>query len=238
MRPTIICHMLSTIDGKINGEAIEAVANLGEYEVTAATLGGNAWLCGRRTMQQHFAEPEPFTSASNKPAGPRPVHVARWTASYAISVDTLGKLCWPGSEIDEAHLICVVSEQAPEDYLEMLREKDISYIVSGKSRINLVRAMELLGEHFGIRRLLLEGGGRINGAFLQADLVDELSLLVAPGIDGHHDIPTVFDGMFSMRKTAVPLKLKSIEQRANDLLWLRYEVVHAQTGEKQDPAEA
>src|SRR5271166_1629596 len=50
-----------------------------------------------------------------------------------------------------------------------------------------------LGEHFGIRTLLLEGGGHINGAFLQADLVDEVSLLVVPGIDGRHDIPAVFD---------------------------------------------
>jgi 5-amino-6-(5-phosphoribosylamino)uracil reductase len=31
--------------------------------------------------------------------------------------------------------------------------------------------------------LLLEGGGHINGAFLQADLVDEVSLLLVPGID-------------------------------------------------------
>ena len=48
--------------------------------------------------------------------------------------------------------------------------------------------MNRLGEHFGIRVLLLEGGGHINGAFLQADLVDEVSLLIVPGIDGRHDI--------------------------------------------------
>jgi riboflavin biosynthesis pyrimidine reductase len=34
-----------------------------------------------------------------------------------------------------------------------------------------------------IRRLLLEGGGHINGAFLQAGLVDEISLLLVPGVD-------------------------------------------------------
>ncbi len=41
--------------------------------------------------------------------------------------------------------------------------------------------------------LFLEGGGHINGAFLQADLVDEVSLSVVPGIDGCHDIPGVFE---------------------------------------------
>jgi riboflavin biosynthesis pyrimidine reductase len=85
----------------------------------------------------------------------------------------------------------------------------------------------LLAEHFGIRRLLLEGGGHINGAFLQADLVDEVSLLLVPGIDGRHEIPAVFDGVNPAQKTAVPLKLKSIERREKDALWLRYEVVRS-----------
>ena len=52
----------------------------------------------------------------------------------------------------------------------MLREKGISYISSGKSSVDLTVAVNQLGEHFGIRTLLLEGGGHINGVFLEADL--------------------------------------------------------------------
>ena len=80
-------------------------------------------------MQQHFAEDEPFVSASNMPTGPRPVFVARRAKSYTIAVDTLGKLRWSGENLDGDHLICAVSEQVPEDYLAMLREKGISHIV-------------------------------------------------------------------------------------------------------------
>ncbi len=61
----------------------------------------------------------------------------------------------------------------------MLREKGISYVVSGKSSVDLTDAVNQLGEHFGIRTLLLEGGSHINGALLEADLVDEVSLLVS-----------------------------------------------------------
>jgi 2,5-diamino-6-(ribosylamino)-4(3H)-pyrimidinone 5'-phosphate reductase len=89
----------------------------------------SAWICGRTTMQQHFAEDEPFVSASNMPTGPRPVFVARRAKSYTIAVDTLGKLRWSGENLDGDHLICAVSEQVPEDYLAMLREKGISHIV-------------------------------------------------------------------------------------------------------------
>jgi len=227
MRPRIICHMLSSVDGKIDGAALRAVTAQGEYEATASKLEGDAWVCGRTTMQQHFAEDGPFVSSSNRPAGRQPVHVARRAKSYAISVDTVGKLRWASGDLDGDHLICIVSERVAEDYLSMLREKGISYIVAGESTVDLVQAVNLLGEQFGIRRLLLEGGGHINGAFLQSDLVDEVSLLLVPGIDGRHDVPSVFDGVNSARKAAVPLKLKSIERREKDTLWLRYEVVRS-----------
>jgi 2,5-diamino-6-(ribosylamino)-4(3H)-pyrimidinone 5'-phosphate reductase len=166
MKPHIIWHMLSSVDGRIDGEALEAVTAGGEYEATAAQLGGDAWICGRTTMQRYLAEDEPFVSASNTPAGPQPVLVARRADSYAISVDTHGKLRWANGRLGDGHLICVLSEQAPADYLDMLREKGVSYVDCGEPSVDLAQAVDLLGEHFGIRTLPLEGRGHINGAFL------------------------------------------------------------------------
>ena len=225
MRPHVICHMMSTIDGRIDGEALQSLGNIDDYEVTGEQLAGDAWICGRTTMQLHFADDEPFVSKTNRPAGPQPVHVAQQAESYAISVDTRGKLKWSTGDIDGDHVICIVSEQATTDYLEMLRDAGVSYIVAGKSEVDLASALESLHNDFGIRRLLLEGGGHINGGFAEAGLLDEISLLVGPGIDGRKGLPTVFDGMDASNKKAVPLKLKSVEQRDHDVLWLRYDVV-------------
>ena len=67
--------MLASVDGRIDGAALEAVTAEGEYEATGAQLGGDAWVCSRTTMQRHFAEEEPFVSAAKRscstPAGPR-----------------------------------------------------------------------------------------------------------------------------------------------------------------------
>ena len=224
MRPYIICHMLSSVDGKIDGASLKAVTASGEYESTGAQLKGDAWVCGRETMERHFADDEPFVSRSKVPAGPRDVYVARRAESYAVSIDTLGRLRWSGSDIDGDHPICVVSERAPEDYLAMLQKEGISYIVTGANSVDLGQAVSLLGEHFGIKTLLLEGGGHINGAFLETGLVDEVSILLVPGIDGRHEIPAVFDGVSPTRREAVGLKLASVEQRENDALWIRYKV--------------
>lgn len=52
-----------------------------------------------------------------------------------------------------------------------------------------------LFEHreLGVKRLLLEGGGGANGAFLRAGLIDEISLILCPAVDGAKGAPSVFD---------------------------------------------
>ena len=213
------------LDGNINGESLNAVMPEGAYEATGARLKGDGWICGRTTMQQHFAEPEPFVSKSKKKAGPQPVFVARKAKSSAVSVDTTGKLLWKSGDLDGDHLICGVSERAPKDCLEMLRDGKVSYIVSGKESVELKDAVAKLREHFGIRTLLLEGGGHINGAFLEAGLVDEVSVIIAAGIDGRHEIPALFGNVSLARTAAVRLKLKSVKKPKKGALWIRYKVI-------------
>jgi len=57
MRPYIICHMVLSVDGKIDGAALGAVTSEGEYEATAARLNGECldfWSQRRcsRTLQK------------------------------------------------------------------------------------------------------------------------------------------------------------------------------------------
>lgn len=222
-RPHVICHMATSIDGKTDGGALREVMRAGEYEALHAKLEGDAWICGRTTMEEHFATKELFVSKTNMPAGPQAVFVAKKAESYAIAVDTRGTLRWESNDLSGDHLICLVSEQATDDYLEMLKQAQISYVVVGSRAVDLSRAVELLAQHFSIRRLLLEGGGHINGGFLEAGLVDEISLLLLPGVDGRHDVAALFDGVQAEKRTATPFKLKAVERLEGDALWLRYE---------------
>ncbi len=67
---------------------------------------------------------------------------------------------------------------------------------------------------------MLEGGGRINGSMLREGLVDEVSLLVAPVVDGRIGMPAVFD-VDGEDIAPFRLALESVERRADDVLWLR-----------------
>jgi riboflavin biosynthesis pyrimidine reductase len=67
----------------------------------------------------------------------------------------------------------------------------------------------------------LEGGGGINGAFLSAQLIDEISLLVMPVADGAEGTPTHYDRIAGSART---LKLRSVTRLEHDILHLRYQV--------------
>jgi 2,5-diamino-6-(ribosylamino)-4(3H)-pyrimidinone 5'-phosphate reductase len=90
--------------------------------------------------------------------------------------------------------------------------------------LDLPLALEKIGARLGVRTLMLEGGGGINGSFLRAGLVDEVSLLVAPVADGRLGTPTLFD-VAGQGATPRRLALDHVERRADDVLWLRYRIV-------------
>ena len=117
--------------------------------------------------------------------------------------------------------LIITDEACPKAYHDRLTEQGISWIAVGKNGINLARAMELLAEEFGVGRLAITGGGHINGAFLEAGLLDEVSFMVAPGIDGRAGMAAVFDGLVDKNRPATQLRLESVKQ-LGETVWMRY----------------
>ena len=121
---------------------------------------------------------------------------------YAVAFDTHGKLGWKCGRIidpdgdpgyDGAQIIEVLSEDVDDRYLCYLREKKISYIFAGEDSIDVKLALFKIKSLFGCETLLLEGGSIINGAFERADVIDELSLVVAPVVAEKDDKPLFTD---------------------------------------------
>ena len=223
MRPYIICHMVASIDGRIDCAMVEKISG-DEYYSTLEELDCPSLLEGRVTMEHYNAAKEPFVPIINKPVGKFCTFVAEESDAYRVSVDTWGRLRWKSNNIEGVPLICIVSEKASEEYLETLRQQDISWIAVGKDGIDLAKAMEVLYERFGVKRLGLLGGGHINGGFLEAGLIDEVSLLLAPGIDGRMGETSLFDGISDKGRMPVQLRLEQVKKLKNDVLWIRYKL--------------
>ena len=120
-------------------------------------------------------------------------------------------------------MLVITDEQCPQEYHKYLTANGISWIACGKNGINLSRSVELLGEKFGIKRLGIVGGGHINGAFLQAGLLDEVSLMIGGGIDGRSGMAAVFDGIGQTDYPPTMLTLNDVERMGNTV-WLKYSV--------------
>ncbi len=155
---------------------------------------------------------------------PRAAPKSLVTKGYTVAMDTRGTLDWRGGECDGRPLLVITSEDCPKEYLDAMAAKGISWIAAGSGHIDLRAAMEVLGNEFGVKRVAIVGGGHINGAFLQAGLIDEVSVMIGPGIDGRKGMTAVYDGIEDHDFGPVLLDLRSVERVASGTVWLRYSV--------------
>jgi len=232
MRPRIICHMVSSVDGRLlvhrwtkPAAGIEADI-LGHYDQTAARLDADGWMVGRKTMED-FAKGT-AQAPTLPPVRQRTPYIGkRMGRDVAVAIDPRGKLHYGQDNAGGDHIIVVLAEDVPDEYLAELQADGVSYLFAGTAGDDLALAMETLGKTFGVHRLLLEGGGIINGAFLKAGLIDEISLLIYPGIDGLSGIPSIFEYMGEPDElTAAGQSLRHIATETLDggMVWLRYEI--------------
>lgn len=226
-RPRVICHMMTSLDGRIltDGWPLSPEGRK-QYEQVHATYESDGWLCGRVTMEQHFAQgTRPEAEVKKEHTGaPREDFIAPGEhASYAFALDEHGRLAWDSNDIDGDHVVAILSERVSDDYLAFLRGKGVSYLICGARDVDLARMLEKIAARFGVETLMLEGGGKINGSLLRAGLIDEVSVIVSPVADGRMGTPALFDVEGDDVKPH-RLALDSVERRADDTLWLRYRV--------------
>ena len=222
MRPYIICHMMSLLDGRIDCDVTEQIEGGDEYYDALNQLDCPSTLMGRVTMQMHYALPEQFVAENKSPIGEELFHVAISARGYLVAIDTMGKLRWAHNQFDEMPLLVITSQDCPKEYLDTLTKQHISWIATGKEGIDLPRAMEILHKEFNIERLSVTGGGNINGAFLKAGLLDEVSMMWCPGIDGRKGMVAAFDGL-DADIAPTKLQLMSVE-RMGETIWAKYKV--------------
>lgn len=220
-KPYIICHMMTSIDGRIDCAMTSQLSGVEDYYSTLDSLGTPTTVSGRVTAELEMAEPGFFKANDDTPIGKEAFSKKADAPGYEIVTDTRGKLLWPNaSEMEKPYLI-VTGEQASAEYLKYLDKQNISWIACGKEKIDLARTCEILTEEFDIERMSIVGGPAINTAFLNEGLIDEVSILIGAGIDGRKDMPSVFDGR-EMDYPLTKLDLTDVEKFDSGAVWLRY----------------
>ncbi len=222
-KPYIVCHMMTSLDGRIDCAMTEQLPGVQEYYQTLEALQAPTTISGRVTAQLEMALPGEFQTSEPTPVNKEAFSKKADAPGYEVVVDTHGKLLWPGSGEQEKPLLILTSEQAPQEYLSYLDGRNISWIVTGKERIDLARAVEILAAEFGVERMAVVGGSAINTSFLDAGLLDEVSILIGAGIDGRGGMPAVFDGL-PKTHPVIPLRLTDVQKFDSGAVWMKYRI--------------
>ena len=64
----------------------------------------------------------------------------------------------------------------------------------GEATVDFRRVVEILGEMYKVKRLLVEGGGQVNFDLFRTGLIDEVYLTLCPKIIGGRDVVTSVEG--------------------------------------------
>lgn len=222
IRPHIICHMMISIDGRIDCEMTAKISGVKEYYDSLKELNVQATVSGRVTAQLELAQDGEFVSKKEEIFGREGFSKKCDSDNYCVVVDTKGSLLWTHPKELNQPLIVITTMSVKKDYLDYLDSERISWIAVGEKQIDLVHACEILAREFGIERMAIVGGGHINAGFLREGLLDEVSLVVGPAIDGRAGMTALFDGL-DAQKEPTPLKLETVN-RYNDVLHLLYKL--------------
>jgi riboflavin biosynthesis pyrimidine reductase len=226
MKPYVICHMNTSVDGRIWHSRWRPAENrmAGLFERIHEQLGNGSWLIGRVTGSE-YAKAEAYPDQTEQSFARTPWFTRRDAAAYGIALDAQGKIAWGRSDIGGDPIVAVLTERVSDAHLAGLRQDGVSYIFAGREKLDPGLALEILNRELGIERLLIEGGGKSNGSFLRAGLIDEISLAICPAVDGARGGPHVFDSEDEDADARAPIRsmtLASSEVLEGGAVWLRY----------------
>lgn len=229
-RPRVTVYNEISVDGRIEGFAGDGEA----YYRHGFTWGRDAILMGSATALA-FGPAESQAEAGG--AGPE-VHAAPAPPGFEelvarsrpllVVVDSRGAVrCWRHAQAQPWYRgqVALVSTRTPTEHREHLRRRDVETITCGDDRVDLAQAMERLHDVHGVRAVRTDGGGRLTGALLAADLVDDLVIMVAPRVSRLPGARGLVELEHPLAAGGVPLRLVDVERLAEDVLVLRYQVI-------------
>ena len=233
-RPYIICHILQSIDGKINGHFFDdrSTQELSKiYKQMSDNFHADAIVYGSKTISETCSKNNISymdNDCDKESLDEDYINVSNDKKSVVI-VDPDGTIIYDKnllntSRLKNKNIIIILTKKVSNVYLKHLKSLGISYIIGGKSEINLNKSVEKLKVKCGIEKLLLQGGGILNGTFMNENLVDELSLIISPVISVESGLSSLCDASEYSLNNINPIKFKLSNTKVlpQSGLWIHY----------------
>ena len=220
MLPYVIIHMGISVDGRIDwglGADNPYYELVEQFGVDTDISGSNTILDAQFPADPKMALGNLYDDWLQKPG--RPIHAIIDSQGRVKNWAIIKKQPW------WKECISLCSEETPADHLAYLEETEIQYIVAGEQKVDLRTALAQLSSKFGTTKVRVDSGGILNGVFLRANLVDEVSVIISPALVGGRSPKTMFVAEdLQSEEGIIPLKLTRIDKIRDRYVWLRYSV--------------
>ncbi|MEW6380445.1 MAG: dihydrofolate reductase family protein [bacterium] len=132
---------------------------------------------------------------------------------------------------EDAPTIIAVTRDAPAERVSAFQERGAQIVTCGRGKyVDLPQLMSALHERFGIRRLLVEGGGTVHQSMIAAGLYDELHLIICPFVIGGSSSITPVERSSFWVKGNIPAFRLDKADILGDYLYVIYKPAEQQAG--------
>lgn len=224
-KPHVFLNMAMSLDGKIStrddtGPRFTSSAD--KVRLREIRTQADAILVGARTI---VADDPTFTEHGiykdervQRGMSPQPIKVV---VSGTGSVPETARVFQPNG----APALVFTTKRITSNRQELLDKVADAVHIVGDAEVDFPQIVEILAQTYGVKNLLIEGGGQVNFAMFQAQLINEVYLTLSPRIIGGRDVPTPVGGEGFNFIDLIDLEL--LDHRViNSEIFLHYRVVH------------
>jgi len=204
----IVLSAAMTLDGKIGQRNKKVVLSSKSDKIRVHKLRSkfDAILVGKNTVEQD----NPLLTVRHV-KGKNPIR---------IILDSRGTIKNTSKIIKTAKnipTIIVTSQLVSKINLNRLNNLPLDVIVCGKNQVDIRKLAQILCKK-GIKKILLEGGGKLNLSFLKNNLINEIIVTITPFVLGSENSVNLFEGILKPIKTLPSFKLKNVQRNANEVI--------------------
>ena len=199
--PKVIIMMVSSFDGQAKGKYLfdqgSPRTGLVDFFKEFSAIPHQGDIYGSKTMKEAYCPGEIDLSKykNNNITIPKEDWLSPKKLNYYVfTFDRKGDINYPNCNFDafewmkcpekigvcNAHGVEILLENVSNEYLQYLREKEVSYCFAGKEEFDFELALQKMKKLFNVDTVILGGGPTINGLFYDRDLVDEVNILLFP----------------------------------------------------------
>jgi 2,5-diamino-6-(ribosylamino)-4(3H)-pyrimidinone 5'-phosphate reductase len=217
--PKVIMHDSVSIDGSFTGFGYSMELMEVHYKI-AGSFGDKVRIFGSTTALKSIEMFGGFTeeTESDFEIADKSDNLTYWAITDSKGL-LEGKLHYFRRSEYCRDVVALVAEQTPPKYIDYLKSRNYDYYIVGKNQVDLKNALKILSENYESDKIMIDSGRELTNAFVNKNLIDEISILIVPEIVGIKS-----QNLFSNILQNLSLELIKTQQYPGGFVWNLYKV--------------